>query len=198
MDIRLPALPQTHRRARVYLLLAGVTLAALHAGCGGGSDPGPTPTAPSTSTVAATTVRTETATAASPSPIQSATTAAPTTAAAASPTPGATTVTAPPPAQPTPTAAPQPSSANVRVRAFDLAFDVATLHVPAGARVTATLQNDDEGVEHNLTFSLPGLPHGDTCKGPCTSTQTFTAPTTGSFFFLCTLHDMFGEVVVDG
>jgi plastocyanin len=68
--------------------------------------------------------------------------------------------------------------------------------VPAGATVTATMQNDDTGVEHNLSFSLPGLPHGETCAGPCTATQTFQVTTAGSYFFLCTIHDMSGTFVV--
>ena len=80
--------------------------------------------------------------------------------------------------------------------AKDLAFNRTTASAPAGARVTATLQNDDAGIEHNLTFSVPGLPHGDTCLGPCTRTQTFTAPGAGSYFFLCTIHDMSGTFVV--
>jgi plastocyanin len=62
--------------------------------------------------------------------------------------------------------------------------------------VTAVLQNADDGVEHNLTFSLPGLGHGSTCKGPCTASQTFVATTAGSYYFLCTLHDMVGTFVV--
>lgn len=58
--------------------------------------------------------------------------------------------------------------------------------------------NDEAGVVHNLTFGLPGVPHGDDCTGPCTRTQNFRAPATpGSFFFLCTIHDMFGEVIVE-
>ncbi len=82
-------------------------------------------------------------------------------------------------------------------RAFNTQFDKTSVRVPSGATVTATLQNDDTGVQHNLTFSLPGLPHGDTCTGPCTATQTFTAATPGSYFFLCTIHDMVGTFVVD-
>jgi plastocyanin len=59
------------------------------------------------------------------------------------------------------------------------------------------MQNNDTGVEHNLTFSVPGLAHGETCTGPCSRTQTFTAPAAGSYFFLCTIHDMSGTFIVD-
>jgi plastocyanin len=85
---------------------------------------------------------------------------------------------------------------NLTFVAKDLAFNRTSVTVAAGANVTATLQNDDTGVEHNLTFSIPGLAHGDTCAGPCTRTQTFKAPAAGSYFFLCTIHDMSGTFVV--
>ena len=79
---------------------------------------------------------------------------------------------------------PRPSTVSVVIHAQSLAFDVAVVRVPAGARVTATLQNDDPGVEHNLTFGVPGLPHGPTCSGPA------RADVHGSrgrvYFFLCT------------
>jgi plastocyanin len=66
-----------------------------------------------------------------------------------------------------------------------------------GTTITATMQNDDVGIDHNLSFSLPGLVHGDTCAGPCTTTQTFKADKAGSFYFLCTIHDMVGTFTVD-
>ena len=59
------------------------------------------------------------------------------------------------------------------------------------------MQNDDVGVDHNVTFSIPGLGHGDTCAGPCSRTQTFTAPSAGTYYFLCTTHDMSGTFIVD-
>ncbi len=98
---------------------------------------------------------------------------------------------------PQPTSTPRASTVSLTVRAANLAFEQRVVRVPAGARVTATLQNDDAGVQHNLTFSLPGLAHGETCAGPCGRTQTFTATTPGSYFFLCTLHDMSGTFVVE-
>lgn len=98
---------------------------------------------------------------------------------------------------PQPTSPPRASSVSLTIRAANLAFDKSIVRVPAGATVTATLQNDDAGVEHNLAFGLPGLAHGETCTGPCTKTQTFTASTSGSYFFLCTIHDMAGTFVVE-
>ena len=82
-------------------------------------------------------------------------------------------------------------------RAANLAFDKTSVRVPAGATVTATLQNDDAGIDHNLAFSLPGLAHGETCKGSCVRTQTFKASAAGSYYFLCTLHDMAGTFIVE-
>jgi plastocyanin len=85
---------------------------------------------------------------------------------------------------------------SLRFVADNLAFDRTSVTVQPGATVTATMQNDDTGIEHNLTFSLPGLPHGDTCAGPCTTKQTFRVTTPGSYFFLCTIHDMSGAFIV--
>jgi plastocyanin len=125
-------------------------------------------------------------------------TVAPTPAPATSTSGSAGATTAAPTAAPTATPAPRASAISFTLRAFNVQFDRSTIHVPAGATVTATLQNDDPDTDHNLTFGLPGLPHGETCKGPCARTQTFTAPASGgSFFFLCTVHDMFGTFVVD-
>ncbi|MEP6870955.1 MAG: cupredoxin domain-containing protein [Anaerolineaceae bacterium] len=83
------------------------------------------------------------------------------------------------------------------VTAENLAFDRSSIRVKAGTTVTAFFVNKDAGVDHNLTFSLPGLGH-PTCLGPCTTTQTFTPAAPGTFAFFCTLHaEMFGEFIVD-
>lgn len=178
--------------------LASVLLVA--PGCAGSSDG----SEPSTAALAVLTATPGTATAppsatADPSPATTAT----------STTEPQTVVSTPPPATstggssastpvPAGTPAQRASAVSFTVRAFNVQFDRSTIHVPAGATVTATLQNDDPDTDHNLTFGLPGLAHGETCKGPCTRTQTFTAPAAGgSFFFLCTVHDMFGTFVVD-
>ena len=178
--------------------------------CGGSDDAAPEPsetarpggTAATGTTRATTAPVTSTSTTAAPSPTPgepaaATTTPAATTAGAANTPAPTSTAAAPTPPVPTATPPPRPSTVSVVIHAQSLAFDVAVVRVPAGARVTATLQNDDPGVEHNLTFGVPGLAHGPTCSGPCTRTQTFTAPAAGSYFFLCTLHDMFGDLIVD-
>ncbi|MEP7216871.1 MAG: cupredoxin domain-containing protein [Anaerolineaceae bacterium] len=76
-------------------------------------------------------------------------------------------------------------------------FDRTVIRVKAGTTFTATFINKDAGVAHNLTFSLPDLGH-PTCTGPCTTSQTFTPATPGTFSFFCTLHaEMFGDFIVD-
>lgn len=86
---------------------------------------------------------------------------------------------------------------SLTVRANALAFDVKTIRVFAGTTVAATMHNEEAGVQHNLAFSLPGLAHGETCTGPCTTTQSFQVESPGSYFFLCTLHDMVGSFIVE-
>jgi len=64
--------------------------------------------------------------------------------------------------------------------------------------MTAVLRNSDATIDHNLTFSVPLLPHGDTCAGPCTATQTFTAPAAGRYDFFCNVHSgMLGVFIVE-
>ena len=180
-------------RARCLLSVA-LVLAALGAACGGAEPVQPT-RAPIRQARAPTTTAVPDATPTATVPVSQ---AAPAPTAIASATPPSTTVSAV-----APTPAPQPTirarnlAVNLTIRAANLAFDQSVVHVPTGAVVTATLRNDDVGVQHNLTFSLPGLGHGETCTGPCTATQTFTPVTAGSYFFLCTLHDMTGTLVVD-
>ncbi len=179
---------------------SALAVVVIAAGCSGGSDDDdPAPTALATfEGVTATPTVTATSAPASPTAARSATaeatpTTAPTTAPTAVPT-AASQPTAPPPQ---PTSPPRPASVTLRFRASNISFDQTLVRAPAGASVTAIMQNDDAGIEHNLSFSLPGLPHGNTCKGPCTTTQVFTPSTPGSYFFLCTLHDMSGTFIVD-
>lgn len=186
---------------RLTKRLVGLAFAATlaSAACGGGGDsanPSPSglPAATFTTTSAPTAtpanpVRTATSTAAPASPTAAVSTA---TSSAAPTSPPA--ASAPPP---TATAPPSPSAASVTVTAENLVFDRAVIRVKVGAAVTATLINKDVGVDHNLTFSLPGLGH-PTCPGPCTTSQTFTPAQAGPFSFFCTLHaTMFGDFIVE-
>jgi plastocyanin len=65
--------------------------------------------------------------------------------------------------------------------------------VPAGATVTLTLVNNDQAIPHDIGVSIAGVPHTQTCSGPCTRSITFTAPR-GTYTFQCSLHpDMVGS-----
>jgi hypothetical protein len=62
--------------------------------------------------------------------------------------------------------------------------------------VTVSFQNNDTGVPHDFGVDIPGVPHTNTCYGPCSDTLQFQAPP-GSFRFFCTVHiDMNGSFTV--
>lgn len=170
------------------------------AACGGGGSSTPATntaleTAPSRATSQSAPVAVSPTLAAAPTPSAVASpspTVAPPTVAA----PTATTAAAPASTS-IATAPPAPAVTSVTVTAENLAFDRTVIRVKAGTTLTATFVNNDAGVDHNLTFSLPGLEH-PTCAGPCTTSQTFTPAKPGPFSFFCTLHaQMFGDFIVD-
>lgn len=78
-----------------------------------------------------------------------------------------------------------------------LQFSRSSITVAAGSTVTVTLQNNDTAVPHDFGVSIAGVPHSDTCSGPCTRSITFTAPR-GTYSFQCSLHpDMVGTFVAN-
>ncbi|MBA4181840.1 MAG: hypothetical protein C0506_14715 [Anaerolinea sp.] len=187
-----------------FVLSAAIALAAFGVSCGGASKtPPPTQALPVPATSGPTLVTTGTAPLATSTvaPAPATPTAAPsaiataTAVAAASVTSPATPAVATTP----PTPAPQPAAGPlmITVTARDLQFDRSVIRVRAGTQLTALFQNNDAGIDHNLTFSLPGLGH-PTCTGVCTTTQTFTPAQPGTFSFFCTLHaTMFGDFIVE-
>ena len=83
------------------------------------------------------------------------------------------------------------------ISAQGLAFNTRSITVPAGSRVTVTFQNNDNLVPHDFGVSIAGVPHTETCSGPCTRSITFTAPR-GTYSFQCSLHpDMLGTFVAN-
>lgn len=78
------------------------------------------------------------------------------------------------------------------VRAAGLTFqpDVVTVH--SGDRVTVVFDNADPTVLHNLTIRAADLADGQTCEGPCRTSQTFTAPAPGAYRIVCTVHSFAG------
>jgi plastocyanin len=81
------------------------------------------------------------------------------------------------------------------IMASDQGFDRKSICVAAGATVTATLVNNETLVPHDFGVSIAGVPHTETCPGPCTRSITFVAPA-GEYTFQCSVHpEMVGSFV---
>lgn len=66
-----------------------------------------------------------------------------------------------------------------------------SLTAPAGALVNVTLDNQDDGLPHDITFfDAAGTRAAGTeiATGPSVSSTAFTPATTGSYSFKCTVH----------
>jgi len=82
--------------------------------------------------------------------------------------------------------------------AEDLRFDLDRIIVPAGEEVTATIDNRDSGIGHNLAVSLPGGEAATEIEnGPIEQTLTFIAPPPGEYDFVCDPHASTMEGVVE-
>jgi plastocyanin len=84
---------------------------------------------------------------------------------------------------------------DITVVAKNILFDPRTIRAGAGAQVTVTLDNQDAGVLHNITFFNNRNPTGtplaatETFPGVAERTINFTAPSSaGNFAFNCTVH----------
>jgi plastocyanin len=77
-------------------------------------------------------------------------------------------------------------------------FSPTRLTAPAGSRVTLVMQNQDQGVPHDIAVRVPGAPASTLCSGPCSVSISFTAPGPGSYQFYCPVHpsDMVGTLAV--
>jgi plastocyanin len=81
--------------------------------------------------------------------------------------------------------------------AEDLRFDLERVVVPAGEEVTATIDNRDRGIGHNLSVALPGgEAKTDVEAGPVQQTLRFTVPEPGEHDFVCDPHVATMEGVV--
>jgi plastocyanin len=106
----------------------------------------------------------------------------------------------------TPSRAPVPSTGGntIMVTAAGMAFDTSTITVSAGAHVTITFNNKDNGILHNIAFYTSAaattvIYKGENILGVSNITYTFDAPTTpGTYFFRCDLHPttMTGSFIV--
>jgi plastocyanin len=121
--------------------------------------------------------------------------------------------TTPPPTTPSPTPTPTTStptptptgpSVTIDLVAHDIAFNLSTITVLAGAAVTVNFTNEDSGIPHNFAvYETSAAQHaifqGKVITGPSSITYHFTAPSTpGNYFFRCDIHPtiMTGTFVV--
>jgi plastocyanin len=73
--------------------------------------------------------------------------------------------------------------------AEDTRFDLDRIVVPAGEEVTATIDNRDDGIGHNLSVALPdGDAKTEVEAGPVEQTLRFTMPEPGEYDFVCDPH----------
>lgn len=72
--------------------------------------------------------------------------------------------------------------------AQNIAWDRTTFKVPAGVEITATIDNRDQSIDHNLHIESPGGPKSPLEKGPVTQTLRFTVDEPGAYAFLCDAH----------
>ena len=93
----------------------------------------------------------------------------------------------------------------VNLIAQSLSFDMKTIVVPPGARVTINFNNKDPGIMHNFSLYIDSTAKtsifvGGLVTGPATTVYTFTAPTkVGNYFFRCDVHpaQMTGIFIVE-
>ena len=94
-------------------------------------------------------------------------------------------------------------SVAIYLRAYNIAFNLSTITVPAGAQVTVHFTNDDS-FQHNFAVydsstATRTIFKGAIVTGPASTTYNFTAPSTpGTYFFRCDIHptQMYGNFVV--
>jgi plastocyanin len=76
----------------------------------------------------------------------------------------------------------------VTVVADDIAWDVDCLEAPAGAPLTIVIDNQDDGVPHNMHVKdAPGGPKTDLEAGPVTQELDVTLDA-GDYEFVCDIH----------
>lgn len=119
--------------------------------------------------------------------------------------PSTTTGTSSPPGTTTaPSTTTQSSSVTIDLVAQNIAFNMKTITVAAGAKVTVNFNNMDSQVPHNFSVytnssAATSIFVGNIVTGPTKTTYTFTAPSTpGTYFFRCDVHptSMTGTFVV--
>jgi len=95
-----------------------------------------------------------------------------------------------------PTSTATPTSITIELIARNLAFNLKTISVPAGAAVTIDFKNQDAGIPHNFAVyeKLTGgqtrpVFVGEVINGNASIVYHFTAPLfPGDYFFECDIH----------
>ena len=90
------------------------------------------------------------------------------------------------------------------ISALNVAFNLSTITVPAGADVTVNFDNQDKGVSHNVAFYETSAAEkpiyvGEIFNGPKMMVYKFKAPDKpGTYFFRCDVHPtiMKGQFIV--
>jgi hypothetical protein len=57
--------------------------------------------------------------------------------------------------------------ATINLVGKNLVYTQTSFSVASGASVTVNLDNQDQAVAHDVGVNLAGVPHSDTCSGPC-------------------------------
>jgi plastocyanin len=104
----------------------------------------------------------------------------------------------------TPSTSSTSTTVGISLVAQNMAFDKATITIPAGSFVTINFNNMDAGVPHNFALytssaATTSIFVGDKITGANTTSYHFTAPSTpGTYFFRCDVHPttMTGSFIV--
>jgi plastocyanin len=80
--------------------------------------------------------------------------------------------------------------------AENMRWDVDRLVIPVGVEVTATIENRDRGVLHNLHVRSPDDPKTELEDGVVTQTLTFTIADPGEYEYVCDAHLFMSGTIV--
>jgi plastocyanin len=95
-----------------------------------------------------------------------------------------------------------PAGTALRIEAQNLHFDRDCLAAPAGEDFTVTLNNQENGIPHNVSIYTNGqqanaLFKGDIVTGVQSTTYQVPGLSAGTYYFQCDVHpDMAGALVV--
>ena len=93
-----------------------------------------------------------------------------------------------------PTAAPEPPSAELTITASGIAWTKTQLFALPDVPLTLTVDNQDDGIPHNIAFTRGAEPGGDPVastaveNGPVTQTLTFGPLAAGDYYYYCEVH----------